>query len=192
MDLLVVEPLPEEVLVWLSARQTVHYAPHWAQDRAALRLALRHVRGLVLPDSVPVDARLLRLAPGLRVIGRVAGGMEQIDHEACERVGVQLVRAEQATAQAEAEFALAAILQMLRRVPVPDADGVPVGREVQGLCLGLVGITPAVVPLARLFSGLGATLVGYDPALRVDDVGWVQAGVKPLPLADVVSRATRA
>src|SRR4051812_20548793 len=101
MDLLIVEPLEEEVTQWLSARHTVRYAPELARDARDFRKALYNVRALVLPPSVSLDQQALHYAPVLRVVGRVSSGVENIDIDACARAGVEVVRSVTATAQAE-------------------------------------------------------------------------------------------
>ena len=115
---LIVEPLDPEVMQWLVARHPVRYAPDLARDLAGLRLALRKVRAVIVPSTVALDADALAMAPQLKAVGRLSAGSENIDFESCARAGVEVVRPTDATAQAEAEFMIGALLQMLRRVPV--------------------------------------------------------------------------
>jgi len=117
MDVLIVEPLEPEVMQWLGERHAVRYAPELARDARALRQALFNVRALVIPPSVALDAQALHYAPMLRAVGRVSAGAENIDLDACARAGVEVVRSLTASAQAEAEFMIGALLSMLRRVP---------------------------------------------------------------------------
>ena len=65
-----------------------------------------------------IDAETLDFAPVLRAVGRVSAGSENIDLEACERRQVEVVRSLTASARAEAEFVIGAMLSLLRRVPV--------------------------------------------------------------------------
>ena len=74
-----------------------------------------------------------------------------------------------ASAAAEAEFMVGALLQMLRRVPVLSAEGLLVGRELGGATVGLIGMTPAARPLAQLLGAFGSRVVGYDPAVHASD-----------------------
>lgn len=186
MDLLVVEPLDPEVLDWLSMHHPVVYAPHLAHDPREFRLALPRVGAMVLPPSVAVDRGVLRAAPRLKAVGRLSAGAENLDLEACARAGVEVVRPSTASANAEAEFAIGALLQMLRRVPVVTAEGLAVGRELGGSVVGLIGMTPAARPLASLLDTFGARVVGYDPAVHADDDVWARWGVEPLPLRQLM------
>ncbi len=186
MDLLIVEPLEPEVVQWLDVRFRIRYAPRLALEPLALRRALYDVRAMIIPPSVAVDAAVLEAAPLLRAIGRLSAGAENIDLDACTRAGVEVVRPTDASAQAEAEFAIGAMLQLLRRVPVVNAEGLLVGRELGGATTGLVGMTSAARPLARLLAAFGSRVVGYDPALHVSDPLWRDWGVEPLALRELV------
>jgi phosphoglycerate dehydrogenase-like enzyme len=186
MDVLLVEPVHPEVLHWLQARRSVHQDTRLAREPAALRAALAEARAAIVPAQVTLDAAVLRAAPRLRVIGRLSGGPEHIDLEACALAGVEVVRPASASAQAEAEFVIGALVQMLRRVPVPGADGALVGRELHGATVGLVGLTPAARPLAALLRAFGARVVGYDPGLHATDPGWDRAGVPPVALSELL------
>ena len=139
MDLLIVEPLEAELMLWLQARHEVSFLPELAQDPRAFRQALYKVRAMIVPASVAIDAQALRHAPLLRAVGRVSAGAENIDVDACERAQVEVVRSRTASAQAEAEFMVGALLSLLRRVPVAGADGVLVGRELGAATVGLLG-----------------------------------------------------
>ncbi len=186
MDVLIVEPLDADVLHWLGARHGVRVAPELAQDPALLRLALGRVRALVIPPSVPLDAAALHRAPRLRIVGRLSVGAENIDLDACLRAGVEVVRPASASAAAEAEFVVGAWLQMLRRVPILNGEGLLAGRELGGRIAGVVGMTPAVKPLAQLLAAFGTRVLGYDPSVHASDDIWVRNGVEPVGLRELM------
>jgi D-3-phosphoglycerate dehydrogenase / 2-oxoglutarate reductase len=182
MDILIVEPLEPEVMQWLAERHAVHYTPELARDPRALRQALFNVRALITPPSVAVDAALLHYAPVLRAIGRLSSGAENIDLDACSRCNVEVVRSITASAVAEAEFMIGALLALFRRVPVVSADGMRVGRELGGATIGMVGMVPSARALAQLLQAFGASVVGYDPAVHASDPVWARWGVEPMSL----------
>lgn len=188
MDVLIVEPLDPEVLQWLGGRRVVRYAPHLAQEPHEFRRSLRGVRSMILPPSVALDAEAIVSAPALRAVGRLSAGAENIDLEACSRAGIEVVRPVTASAAAEAEFVVGALLQMLRRVPVINAEGLLVGRELGGARIGLVGMAPAARPLAQLLTAFGARVVGYDPAVHATDSLWSRWNIEHLGLADLFER----
>ena len=189
MDLLIVEPLDPEVVQWLEVRYRVRYAPELAWEPLALRQAMAGVRAIVTPPAVAVDETVLRAAPQLRAIGRLSSGSENIDVDACARARVEVVRPVNASAPAEAEFAVGSVLQLLRRVPVVNAEGLLVGRELGGASVGLVGMTPSARPLARLMDAFGARVAGYDPALHASDPLWASLGVRPMALRELFEQS---
>jgi phosphoglycerate dehydrogenase-like enzyme len=189
MDVLIVEPLEPEVMHWLVARHAVRYAPELARDPRGLRQSLRNVQALIIPPTVALDADTLGRAPMLRAVGRLSAGAENIDFEACARAGVEVVRPSDATAQAEAEFVIGALLQMLRRVPVVNAEGLLVGRELGSATVGLIGMGPAAQPLAQLLQAFGSRVTGYDPALHANDPVWARWLVEPVSLREVMEQS---
>jgi D-3-phosphoglycerate dehydrogenase / 2-oxoglutarate reductase len=188
-DVLIVEPLPAEVLQWTAERHTVRVAPELAREPLAFRAALAESQAAVLPPSVTVDSSVLWHATELRVLGRVSGGQEQIDLEACSRAGIEVVRGAGSAAAAEAEFVVGALLALLRRVPLVSEDGLLVGRELGACTVGLVGLTPAAERLAALLRAFGSRVLGYDVSLHASDAAWSRAGIEPVALAELVARS---
>lgn len=189
MDLLIIEPLEAEVMQWLEARYALRYAPELADDPIAFRQALYNVRALIVPPSVTIDAQALHYAPVLRAVGRASAGAENIDLDACARARVEVVRGLTATAQAEAEFMIGALLSLLRRVPVVGSDGMLVGRELGAATVGLVGMAPAARSMAQMLAGFGSRMVGYDPALHATDSVFERWRVRPLGLRELLEQS---
>jgi phosphoglycerate dehydrogenase-like enzyme len=189
MDLLIIEALEDELMQWLEARHNVRFAPELAHDPRAFRQALYDVRAVIVPASVAMDAQALRHAPVLRAIGRVSGGPDSIDVDACSRLEIEVVRSRTASAQAEAEFMVGALLSLLRRVPVMGADGRFVGRELSAATVGLLGMAPAARTLSQLLGAFGSRVLGYDPSLHANDAVWERWRVKPVGLHELLEQS---
>ena len=189
MDLLIIEPLEAEVMEWLEARYALRYAPELAHDPRAFRQALYNVRSMIVPPSVTLDAQALHYAPVLRAVGRVSAGAENIDLDACARARIEIVRGLTATAQAEAEFMIGALLSMLRRLPVVGSDGMLAGRELGAATVGLIGMAPAARSMAKMLSGFGSKIVGYDPSLHASDTLYERWRVRPLGLRELLEQS---
>ncbi|HWH73185.1 MAG TPA: NAD(P)-dependent oxidoreductase [Methylibium sp.] len=187
MDLLIVDAIESEVLQWLEARHRVRHAPELAREPRALRQSLFNVRGLVLPSSVRIDEETLSFAPLLRVVARVAPGLENIDVDACARAGVEVVRGAAATAPAEAEFMIGALIALLR--PGGEGGRVTPGRELASATVGLIGMAPAARFLSAMLSGFGSRLVGYDPTLHASDLLWGRWRIEPMGLRELLQTA---
>lgn len=189
MDVLIVEPLDGEVVQWLEERHPTRYAPHLQHDSRALRRAIGKARALIIPPSIALDEHALQGAPLLRAVGRLSSGAEKLDIEALARRRIEVVRGGTASAAAEAEFAVGAMLQLLRRVPVRSNEGLMVGRELGGARVGLVGMTAAARPLAAVLKAFGARVCGYDPAVHVSHGLWSSWGIEALGLRELVEHS---
>ena len=128
------------------------------------------------------DRPLADVAPVLRAVGRLSAGSENLDLDAFARAGVEIVRPATPSPAPEAEFAIGAMLQLLRRVPVRSNDGLLVGRELSGATVGLLGMTAAARPLAELLSAFSSKVLGYDPALHPTDGLWERWKIQPTSL----------
>jgi len=184
VDLLVIDPIDAEVMRWLASRQRLRFAPELAFSPRDLRRALYNVRAAIVPSSVSIDAETLDFAPVLRAVGRVSAGSENIDLEACERRHVEVVRSLTASARAEAEFVIGAMLSLLRRVPVRAADGSMAGRELGGATIGLVGMPPSARTIAQLLAAFNVRILGYDPMLHATDPAWADWHIDHAGLRD--------
>lgn len=187
MDLLVAEPLEAEVLQWLQTRHALHYAPRLPEDRKRFAEALAQAHAVILPAQIPVNARVLARAPLLRAIGRVVGGQDNIDLDACNGAGVTVLRSPEASAPAEAEFMLGALLTLLR--PNPQAPHRVVGRELAHCTVGLVGMDAGARRLATVLQALGTQVRGYDPALHANSAHWSRWGVQPVSLRELFEQS---
>lgn len=189
MTVLILEPLEADVVQWLAERHDARFAPELVGDFEGLIEALQDARALIAPPEVRIDAELLRGLPTLRAIGRASGGAENIDVEACRKAGVEVVRSQTSTASAEAEFAVGALLSLLRRVPIEGSDGLKVGRELGCATVGLLGLTPAAQVLTQLLQAFGSRVIGYDPAVHPSDATWSRWGMEPVGLAELVEQS---
>ncbi len=189
MDLLIVDTIDAEVMEWLNARHELLVAPELALDPRAFRNALEDVRAAIVPPSVTLDSQALFNAPFLRVVGRVNAGAENIDLDLCARAGIEVVRSFTASARAEAEFMIGAVLSLLRRVPAEGIESGWVGREIGAATVGLIGMAPAARSVAQMLAGFGSRVVGYDPSVHANDAVWGRCKIEPLGLAELLGQA---
>lgn len=194
MDILLLESLVPEAMAWLEARHSILYRPQLVDDERALRHLTDQVRAMVVPRQIVVNREFLAFAPKLQAIARVHGGIDNIDQELCNELGVKVLLSSSANARANAEFLLAALI-MLRRPGLGETlQGLPqknwpVGRETNGSTIALLGLGHTVHMLAPMLSSLGARLIGYDPALHHRSPLWAQLQVQPVSLSELVSTA---
>jgi glyoxylate reductase len=139
--------------------------------RALDRSALAGAEGLVTVPGDTVDAALLDAAgPQLRVVAQHAVGFDNVDLEAATERGVVVTNTPDVLTAATAEFTLALLLALVRRVAEGDRlvrAGGPwsweptamLGTGLAGKTLGLVGRGRIGGEVARLAGAFGMRVV---------------------------------
>ena len=156
--------------------------------------------GLIVRNRTQVTADLLAAAPGLRVIGRLGVGLDNIDLEACAARHIPVCPATGANDASVAEYVIGSILHLVRRVFAATPTVLEgrwlrerfFGEEVAGRTLGLVGFGSIGRLVAKKARALDLEVGAYDPHLDADDPAWravlrVSALSDLLAMADIVS-----
>lgn len=118
---------------------------------------------------LPVTAAHLAAAPHLRAVLKHGVGIDNIDVAACTARGLPVMNAPAANAEAVAELALGLMFALARAIPAGHASVTagrwrrPIGREIGGKTLGIVGFGNIGRRLALRAAGLGMTVVAHDP-----------------------------
>ena len=194
LDILLVERLVPEALVWLQERHTVQSRPELAADTSALRKAIERAQALLLPRKVVVTRELLDFAPRLKAVARMHVGTDNTDLEACRERKVRVIQPSTANVRSNAEYLLAALLLLFRRsmgsAIAGDRHAEPrIGRELHGSVVGVLGLAPTAHTLAMMLHALGARLIGYDPAVHHTADIWPRLNIQPVGLHELVQQA---
>jgi phosphoglycerate dehydrogenase-like enzyme len=116
---------------------------------------------VILPSNALLDAEAIAAPSDLRLVQQPAVGVEGIDLEAARARGVPVCNAPGANGEAVAQAALLLILALARKLPLAEqafaraSIGVPIGLELGGKVLGLVGRGQSANALARAAAALG-------------------------------------
>jgi phosphoglycerate dehydrogenase-like enzyme len=120
---------------------------------------------VLLPSSVPITAEVIAAAPRLRLIQQPAAGIETVDRAAAVARDIPVCNAPRTNHIAVAELALFYLLALARRVRRAPAAlaarqvGVPLGIELSGKTLGIVGLGNIGAALAERATALGMTVI---------------------------------
>ena len=182
-DIVISEFMDEAAVDWLRARFDVLYDPGLVDDRPRLEGLGAGLRGLIVRNRTQVDAALLAAWPGLRAVGRLGVGLDNIDTAACEARGVAVLPATGGNTVSVAEYVITAVLVLRRGAWLGSAEvlagGWPrqrmMGLELAGARLGLVGFGAIARAVAERALALGMEVAGHDPHLAAGDPAW--AGV---------------
>lgn len=136
--------------------------------------AVSDADALLVRNKAHVTARIIEAAGRLKVIGRAAPNIDHIDLRAAGRRNIPVVFAPHMAVTSTAEFTLAMILAMQRRLPAFDrqirmgqfeALRTPAGRELAHETIAFLGIDSIAERLGRiLHTAFGSRIIYHDPA----------------------------
>lgn len=149
-----VAPKDPEVIIWSGTDKI-------SRD---ILLSYKGIEGIICGDEPYTEEVLKALWPELRVISRAGNGWDNIDHDAAARLGISVLRQENAYAGAVADSTMAMILALARRLISLNnsmhngkwkRERYP-GVSLQEVTIGIVGygsIGKEVYRRARVFGG---------------------------------------
>jgi D-3-phosphoglycerate dehydrogenase len=156
---------------------------------------------LIASAVIPLNAQLLDRLPGLKVIGRLGTGVDNVDLAAATARGISVVNTPDAPTQSTAEHAVALMYALAKGLAYQDrqlrrglwqARHERVGRELQGLAVGLVGVGRIGQRVAQLLAPLQPRLLAYDPYIGNQSPGGLAVALIEslealLPEVDILS-----
>src|SRR5688572_26622962 len=122
------------------------------------------------------DAAMLSKAPRLQIIARTGIGYDNIDVAAATAAGVCVVNTPDAPTESTAEFAVALMFAVARRIPAADhnakagiwrLDPNVMGFDLAGKALGLVGFGRIARRVAEIARAIRMQVSAYDPFMSV-------------------------
>jgi phosphoglycerate dehydrogenase-like enzyme len=119
----------------------------------------------LIPSMARITAAVIAAAPRLKLIVQFGAGLEGVDRAAAEARGIPVRNVAGANAQAVGELALFLMLALARRLPEHRRSfqsrvvGDPVGSELLGKTLGIVGLGATGRCLARMARGIGMRVI---------------------------------
>lgn len=117
----------------------------------------------------PLDAEVLACAPKLRAVAKYGVGVDNIDMDYCKAHNIKVSRTVGANSEAVADYAMALMLAVARKVPEIDRKcrklnwGKISTRDVSHARLGLFGLGAIGRHVAVRAQGFGMKMMAYDP-----------------------------
>lgn len=140
-----------------------------------------------------ITARVLQPAKGLKVISRCGIGLENVDLNAAESLGITVTNTPDAPTEGVAELTIGLIFNLLRRVSFLDRELrkgnwiKETGSLVRGKKVGIIGLGRIGKKVAEMLLALGAQVAGTDIQ---PDYDWLQKKQVPLvSLEDLLKRS---
>lgn len=129
---------------------------------------------LVYRGSEKIDEPLLRAGKRLKMVVRPGVGLDHIDLQAAERLGIRVSNTPGASTESVAEYTLCLMLSLLRKIPQAHASTKKGewrknefhGLELNGKTVGIVGLGRIGKSVAQKLQCFNAKVVAYDPYLN--------------------------
>lgn len=145
--------------------------------------------GTVAGDE-PLDANVLKSLPHLRCISRCGVGLDNVDLDKAEELGIVVKNVPDGPTRSAAELTVGVIFDVLRNISYCDR-GIRNGnwnKKMGSLLLnrdvGVIGLGRIGRMVAELLIGIGVNVSGHDPK---PDVGWLKKhGVDNVSFEDVL------
>lgn len=123
----------------------------------------------IIAGVEPLTRKVMAACPGLQTIARCGIGMDNVDQQAADEMGISVTNTPDAPTQAVAEATLGAIVCILRGIHQSNSkikEGHwerPMGHLLASQTVGILGLGRIGGRLARLLGAFGCRILGYDP-----------------------------
>ena len=180
------------------------------QDDLAAFIKDNEVVAVLVRSATQITEAELKSWDGLKAIGRAGVGLDNIDLNCAEELGIAVCNTPAASSQSVAElvlghlFSASRFLQLSNReMPISGATefgklkkSYSKGSELQGKTLGIVGIGRIGQTLAKMALGLGMKVVAHDPfiakvnlELEIHGHGVVEVSFDTVAFDDLLAQA---
>jgi D-3-phosphoglycerate dehydrogenase / 2-oxoglutarate reductase len=141
----------------------------------------------------PLTRQVLEKAVNLKIISRCGIGMDSVDLQAAQELGIVVTNTPNGPTLAVAELTMGLILALLRRIHVSDASirragwDRPMGGLLHGKTVGIIGCGRIGGHVAKLLSSFGCLTLGCDLECQDSSYFTTENLEKILPLADILT-----
>ncbi len=176
-----------------SSHEITYFSPRLSVTTAPLAVDYPVVCAFV-NDVLDTDVLTMLADNGTKLIALRCAGYNNIDLVAAARVGIRVVRVPAYSPYAVAEYARALILTLNRKIHrafarVREGNFELTGLEgfdLHGRTIGIIGTGTIGTVFARLMTGFGCEVLGYD---KFPSTACQQLGVKYVPLEELWRRS---
>ena len=132
--------------------------------------------GLIIKNSVKVTKEVIDNAENLKVIGKPGSSFDNIDLKSATRKGIVVVNAPMSKVVSAAEYTIALILALAKKIHLANADTRSggwdrnkfKGIELEGKTLGIIGFGKIGNMVAKKAICLGLNIIAFDPYVSED------------------------
>lgn len=153
-------------------------------------------QGIIIRSRIPLDKNFLTKASHLKFIARVGAGMENIDIETAENLGIKLINSPEGNRDSVAEHVVGMLLILMNRLFIASNEvknGIwkreeNRGDELLGKTFGIIGYGNMGKATAKRLSGFGVKVIFHDILPNLSDEFATQVSLEELQRrADILS-----
>lgn len=153
-------------------------------------------QGIIIRSRIPLDKNFLTKASHLKFIARVGAGMENIDIETAENLGIKLINSPEGNRDSVAEHVVGMLLILMNRLFIASNEvknGIwkreeNRGDELLGKTFGIIGYGNMGKATAKRLSGFGVKVIFHDILPNLSDEFATQVSLEELQKrADILS-----
>lgn len=172
---------------------------NYTSSKSEIEELISNYDGIVIRSRFNIDKQFLDAAKNLKFIARVGAGLESIDTEYAENLGVKLIAAPEGNRSAVGEHSLGMLLSLFNKLNNADREvksgqwnrEANRGLELDGKTVGIIGYGNMGKAFAKKLKGFDCDVICFDIKDNVGDENALQVSLKELQLnADVLSLHT--
>ena len=145
-------------------------------------------QGIIIRSRIPLDKNFLTKASHLKFIARVGAGMENIDIETAENLGIKLINSPEGNRDSVAEHVVGMLLILMNRLFIASNEvknGIwkreeNRGDELLGKTFGIIGYGNMGKATAKRLSGFGVEVIFHDILPNLSDEFATQVSLEEL------------
>lgn len=162
-----------------------------------LKKSVAQYDALVVRSRTKVTAEVINASETLEVVARAGVGVDNIDVQAAQLKGVQVVNTPEAPSVAVAELVLGLMLSLVREIPRADRTmkqgqwikNQLMGTELRGKTLGIVGFGRIGYQVAKRAKAFEMKVLAYDVAMNIVARNVKEVGADPVTFPELLRRS---
>lgn len=167
-EILLTQAFAPELMAALDARFIVHRLDARAGAAACLADCAERVRAVVTGGALGIGRELMAQLPALELVAVHGVGLDAVDTDYARQRGIRVTTTPDVLTADVADLAVGLLLALMRGLCVADRhvragqwgqQGLPLGRRLSGVRVGIIG-------LGRIGSAIARRLQGFDCDIR--------------------------
>lgn len=160
----------------------------YKSSKPEIEKIISEYEGIVIRSRFDIDRQFLDAAKNLKFIARVGAGLESIDTEYAEELGIKLIAAPEGNRNAVGEQALGMLLSLLNNLNKADREVKNGqwnregnrGTELDGKTVGIIGYGNMGKSFAKKLRGFDCNVLCYDIQKNLGDENAHQVSLEEL------------